>query len=610
MQDQIGLAPDSLADLPVLKANELPDLLRQSREVLIVLDSDFRIVWHNPAARSVLEWSETEHFGDKLLDVVHPDDRDRIGRLLELAEASCQATYRINCYTGGHRSLEAHISSFGADHLLLSHRDPTAVEEAAQMRHQATHDQLTGLPTRSPYVEALTHGLARVARSKKYVAALFLDLDGFKAVNDGLGHEAGDELLIQVGERLSGCLRTTDMVARFGGDEFVVFAEDLSNSGDAEIVATNLINALETPFTLSQGEANISASIGVAVSADADLAAEDLMRDADAAMYHVKAHGKNGYKLYDDLLRAVAADRKDLESALRTALTEGQFRTYYQPIVEMLTGEVHSFDVSTRWDHPLRGELSIGEWVTLAEEVGLIVDIDRWVLRSACQQAAEWQDQYTEHEDLVVWVEVSTRQLLRKDFVDTVADVLASVDGRRGSLGIALRERSLAKHPQQAKQVLSSLATLGVRLELEEFSGGCFSPSQLQELPFDTVKLDRTLTEELGDPRARRALAGIIALCRNLDLDVVAKGLDDATHLTTMLQIQCDSGLGTLFAPSLPAEQAGEVLVRGHRWNFHRDWGIVVATATEEQGKAPPETFNASDRASSIAGLGSPAVRP
>jgi diguanylate cyclase (GGDEF)-like protein len=437
--------------------------------------------------------------------------------------------------------------------------DVTARREAEeQLRHQAFHDPLTGLANRALFTDRVEHALVLGGRTGTGVAVLFLDLDDFKAINDSLGHVAGDRLLAAAGGRLRETLSPAYTVARLGGDEFAILVEDPNAPTAALDAAERLIAALETPFELEGREVFVTASVGIALGGEAD----ELLRSADVAMYRAKAGGKAQYVVYTPRMDEDLVGRLELVSDLRRARVEEDFVLHYQPVVDLVTGAVHGVEALVRWQHPTRGLVSPGDFVPLAEETGRIVELGRWVLGEACRQAARWRGQLPGVRSLAVSVNVSTRQVRRSVLVDDVQAALAESGLPPEALVLELTESVLARRREELTAVLEEVAALGVRIALDDFGTGYSSLSLLQDLPVDSLKVDRSFVRDLDtSPRRAGFVRAIVDLADALGVTVIAEGVETEAQVAELRRLGCRVGQGFLFARPLEARALEELLV-------------------------------------------------
>ncbi len=435
--------------------------------------------------------------------------------------------------------------------------------------HQALHDPLTGLPNRARLQEQLAHALG--GANPERVSVLVLDLDGFKHVNDSLGHAAGDALLAQVAERLLGATRGTDTVARLGGDEFAVLIENARVADDAVVVADRILGALRTPFDLDGSEAVVGTSVGIALAADAlardgesadtsaaasniDALGESLLRDADLAMYRAKGAGRGRYVFFEPSMHAEAVSRLELEADLRAALSRGEFRLAFQPVVALDTGTVVGFEALVRWHHPTRGLVPPVAFIPLAEETGLIVPLGRWVLGEACRQARAWAG-VGRGAGLTLNVNVSGRQLYTTSFLEDVRVALCTSGIVPAQLVLELTESVMIDRPDLALDRFTALKALGVRLAVDDFGTGYSALSYLRQFPFDVLKMDKSFVDHVAGGGQPAALAGaIVALGAALSLRTVAEGIETAAQAAVLGRMGCALGQGYYFGRPLAPE--------------------------------------------------------
>jgi diguanylate cyclase (GGDEF)-like protein len=433
-----------------------------------------------------------------------------------------------------------------------------------QMRHAAVHDALTGLPNRTLLLDRLRHALDRTARDGGRVALLFLDLDNLKVLNDSLGHHAGDELLCAIGPRLRGELRLSDTVARFGGDEFVVVCEDVDDEAHAVVIAERIVRAFDDPFMAGGEERYGSVSVGVVVTDPAaPRSAEELLSDADAAMYRAKERGRGRCEVFDAGLRDRITARLRVESDLRRALEgEGRLWVAYQPYYRLPGRQVAGVEALVRWDHPERGSVPPSDFIPMAEDSGLVVPLGARVLRAACEQVARWQRE-TPHADLRLTVNVSARQMARAEFVETVQETLAATGLRPDSLGLEITEGLLLEETPATTLTIELLQSLGVRLLLDDFGTGYSSLRYLQRYPLDGLKVDRAFVAGLGDEGDGDGaiVEAIVGMARALGMAVIPEGVETEGQLERLTAIGCDYAQGFLLSRPLPAP-ALEALLR------------------------------------------------
>ncbi len=433
-----------------------------------------------------------------------------------------------------------------------------------ELLRQAFYDQLTGLANRSLFRDRVQHALSRVSRERDMVAVMFLDLDNFKGTNDTLGHAAGDDLLSMVATRLLNATRGCDTVARLGGDEFAVLLENVRGEEDATIVADRIELALNHPVQLSSGiTVRVSASIGIARATAGD-GVEELLRNADVAMYAAKSGTRGGHVFFDASMHAALVDRVTLESDLRRALDAGEFWVAYQPIVSLDTHEVLGIEALVRWAHPTKGNVPPMDFISLAEETGLIIPIGRWVLRQACQRTAQWNARRTDGHTFSVTVNLSVRQLESPSLVADVQAALADGGLAAEHLVLEITENALMHRTESTIERLHELKAIGVRLAIDDFGTGYSSLSYLQQFPVDILKIDRSFTDGLMRGSHDDALARtIIALGDLLTLRTIAEGVEHARQHSRLRDLGCDYGQGYLFSRPLAAADVDRLLERG-----------------------------------------------
>ena len=439
----------------------------------------------------------------------------------------------------------------------------------AQLEHQAFHDPLTGLPNRALLMDRLDHGLARARRDGSAIAVLFLDLDRFKAINDSLGHETGDRLLVEAARRLEGCVRPGDTAARFGGDEFVVLLGRVANEGEAIRVAERVLEALGPSFGLVGHELYVTASVGIALSRTPWDRPRDLLRDADAAMYRAKERGKARYALFEEEMNARALRHLALEGDLRRAAQNPgeEFVVHYQPKAELSTGEIVCVEALVRWRHPERGLLSPEEFVPLAEELDLVVPLGRWVIGEACAQLARWQSSSPTEPPLTASANLSAKQFEHEGLVGDVARALEESGLAPGCLILEITESAVMKNAPLAASVMRKLKALGVELSIDDFGTGYSSLSYLTRFPLDYLKIDRSFVAGLGeDPNDTVVALGIIELAHAMDLKVVAEGVETEGQLNRLRGMGCDMAQGDYLSGALPADEAASLLSARPRW--------------------------------------------
>jgi diguanylate cyclase (GGDEF)-like protein/PAS domain S-box-containing protein len=523
----------------------------------------------SPACVAITGYSPEELIGTSPFRLVAAEDRDAVrayARLVSEREEPATAAYRLRCKDGQLRWLETTARAVrddaGVRELVSVTRDISERKQAEiELSHAALHDTLTGLPNRALFLDRLGLALRRTERRSGSVAVLFCDLDRFKVVNDSLGHDAGDRLLVDVAKRIVTALRPADTVARFGGDEFTILCEDIAGEIEAATIAQRIVDVFRDPFLLEDGEVFLATSLGIAIARGNDDRAEDLIRDADAAMYRAKERGKGRYEIFDEAMRADAVARLETESALRRAVERGELRLHYQPEVNLATGAVRGFEALVRWDHPQRGLLGPNAFIPLAEETGLIVPIGEWVLREACTEAARWAA--VSSEPLTLSVNLSARQLAQQDLVAMVRRAMAETGIDPATLCLEITESAVMESGSATTAQLRALKSLGIRLAIDDFGTGFSSLAHLRRFPVDVLKIDGTFVAGLGhEPQDASIAAAVISLAHALGLDTVAEGIETEEQLTILRSLGCDLGQGYLFGRPAPIEETVHLLAR------------------------------------------------
>jgi len=451
----------------------------------------------------------------------------------------------------------AALSLDGAREALRSHQE--------QLSYQALHDPLTDLPNRSLFSDRLDHALESLARRPSRLAVLFVDVDRFKLINDSMGHAKGDQVLVTMAERLKAAVRPGDTVARFGGDEFVVLCEDIAGEAEAQAIAERLRAAAEQPIVVGGAQFVVTASTGIALASSPSVSADELLRDADAAMYQAKDDGRNQTRVFADSLRAKLLHRLDTEVDLRRAISAGELRVHYQPIVDLGTGEVVEVEALARWEHPERGLVPPGDFIPVAEETGLVVPLGEWVLRESCRQVSQWRARFPDLavSGLGLSVNFSGRQLSQRDIVDVVDRALSDAGLPASSLTLEITESVLMSDARHAVEVVGALGALGVRFSIDDFGTGYSSLSYLKRFSAQVLKIDRSFVDGLGrDPQDTAIVTATIALARALAMDTIAEGVEDPDQLAYLRRLGCQRAQGYYFSRPVPPDALAVLLAR------------------------------------------------
>ncbi len=560
-----------------------------AHEAVVVVDNDYRVIYASPSAVAVLGLALDRTSRLHPSDVVHPGDLDSVLRVSEAARATpgshYEVTFRARNPIKGWRWVEVagtnllHDSKVGG--VVSTIRDVTEqLQLEARLKHLADHDELTSLPSRRPLIAHLEVALANNRRFGGRVAALFLDVDRFKVVNDSLGHQAGDRLLQELASRLSKALRPQDRAGRFGGDEFVIIVPDAAGPSEVIDIADRVRREVGGSFVLGDEEVFVTTSIGIALALGTE-SPEELLRDADAAMYEAKAGGRDRVKLFDGAMRLQVVERLDIEQSLRRALERDELCVHYQPVVGLGTGRIQGVEALVRWNHPERGLLMPGQFLAVAEETGLIVDIGRLVLREACTQASSWHGSNgTGEQDhgsrslpgqdgssgrlLPTYVNLSARQLADANLVNDVQEIIDLTGVHAPSIHFEITEDALMVDTVATRCTLVALRNLGVRLAIDDFGTGYSSLSYLKHFPVDSLKIDKAFVDGLGNDAGDAAItAAIVEVAQHLGLTTVAEGIERLDQAEWLAALGCDLGQGFHYAPAMPVDELADMLALG-----------------------------------------------
>lgn len=544
-------------------------LVQHASDLITVVEADSTISYQSPSVQRVLGYPSEQIIGQKLERLLHPDERSRMLSLLVEGRGSSTESQTLECrlrhQDGTWLNFEIlrtdlmHDENVGG--IVLNARDISERKAfERQLTHQAFHDPVTNLANRALFSDRVQHALSRQAREKSGLAVLFIDLDDFKIINDSLGHGPGDQVLAEVGKRLTRCVRPMDTVARFGGDEFAILLEDLESLGLVTEVADRVLADLGDALNVEGKQVSALASVGIAtVFGDQafTLGADELMRNADVAMYSAKRNGKGHYMLFEPDMHAAVLERLELKGDLQRALHEEEFVLHYQPVVTLDTERISGFEALVRWNHPERGYVQPLQFIPLAEETGLILPLGDWVLREACKQAAVLQAAYPRDPALTMSVNLSARQLQHRGLVAEVMKALADSKVDPTTIILEITESVLMTDTEAAIMKLNELKGLGVRVAIDDFGTGYSSLSYLSRFPVDILKIDQSFVSQLGEQDEDSALAGaIVKLSEALSLQTVAEGIELADQMDRLVQLGCVSGQGFHFAKPMSIEGA------------------------------------------------------
>jgi PAS domain S-box-containing protein len=571
--------------------DELFQLITENAaDMIAVVDGDGHRLYNSPAYEKVLGYSAEELSSSSSIDQIHPSDRERVTEAAAKARATRRGQrleYRMRHKDGGWRILESTASPIqtaaGSDRLVIVNRDITERKRAEEMlAHNAFHDGLTDLPNRVLFVDRLQHALLRARRHSDYkFAVLFVDIDEFKVVNDSLGHSVGDELLVEVARRLSVSFRDTDTIARsadagnlgsqpgdslarLGGDEFTVLLEDVFEPSDAIRVAQRIQEKLAVPFVIAKQQIVISSSIGVVLSSNSYSAPEDLLRDAELAMYRAKRTGKARCAVFDPAMHSSAVRRLTLETDLRRGLERGEIIVYYQPIVSLQSGKIAGFEALSRWRRP-EGLVSPAEFIPVADQTGLILPINRALMRDAFQQLKVWQSQFSCDPPLAISVNISSRQFVEADLAEVIGGIIEQTATDPGTVHLEITETIAMGDADQAFKVLLQLKALGIHLSIDDFGTGYSSLSRLPRFPVDALKIDRVFIAQMNNDRDSYEIVRlIIMLAHNMGLKVVAEGCETEQQVAEIKRLGCEMAQGYLYSPPVAPEAAFGLLLRSY----------------------------------------------
>jgi diguanylate cyclase (GGDEF)-like protein/PAS domain S-box-containing protein len=547
------------------RERDMRTLFKQNPQPMWVWDrATLRFLEVNDAAVAHYGYTRDEFLAMRITEIRPPEEVPALlAALDEPLGVTHSGTWKHRLKDG--RIIEAEVTSHelvfdGVDAVLLAIQDVTERNRLeGQLRHRAFHDALTQLANRSLFADRIEHAIARQVRAEASVAVVVGDLDGFKTINDSLGHTAGDQLLVAAAQRLQNQLRPGDTAARLGGDEFAVLLEDVADVEEVQALAGRLLEVFTEPYAIAGKQLLVTASLGVAVNRPGD-GAEELVRNADMAMYLAKSSGKACYRVYEPEMHHAALARLDLEAELRQALRAGQFVVHYQPTVHVGTGEVRGFEALVRWDHPERGLLPPAQFIPLAEETGLIVELGHWVLGQACTQTRAWQLEHPQL-DLGISVNLSPRQFRDPRLIDDVASVLVGTGLDAPSLTLEITESVLVDEPGPAVDCLHEREALGVKVALDDFGTGYSSLGRLRELPIDVLKIDKGFIDGVAhDAESRGLVEAILRMAETLDLDTIAEGVEDARQADWLQGLGSGLVQGYLYSHPLPAASIPEFL--------------------------------------------------
>jgi diguanylate cyclase (GGDEF)-like protein/PAS domain S-box-containing protein len=542
----------------------------------------------NRSLCKLLGYSEQELLQMNFQSVTHPDDLgDSLADMYRMLEGRLVNTMREKRYIHkqGHVVWATISTSSVFDehgkpmHFILQAQDITERKQAEeQLHHAAFYDSLTGLPNRALFTE---HLQLTINRSKQYpehmYGVLFLDIDRFKNINDSLGHVVGDQLLKAVAERLARCVRPEDTVSRFGGDEFAILLNGINHSADALAITERILRAIEAPFKLSGYDVFTSTSIGVALSTIGYTGTEEILRDADTAMYRAKEQGKGRLEVFDKVMHARAIARLQLENDLRHALERREFEVFYQPIMNLEEGSLSGFEALIRWQHPVRGLVSPVEFIPVAEDTELIIPIGQWVLLEACRQVREWQSAFPSEKPLTISVNLSGKQFKQPDLVGQVKRILYQTGLDPHCLRLEITESMVMEDAESAIAMLRQLRSLNVQLSIDDFGTGYSSLSYLHRFPVNILKVDKSFVMRMSiDEESLGIVETIITLASKLRMQVVAEGIETGEQWNRLKALQCQYGQGFLFSEPVPAAEAEALISNERQRHLKPDENVIT----------------------------------
>ncbi len=556
----------------------LKSLIQNSSDVIVLVSGDGTVTMVSDACERA--WGQTADalVGKSVFDLIETEDASRIRRLFDesvlVDTAQIASEGKVVCSDGGVKEFELHFANLLDDPdvsgVLLTFHDLTERKKFEQeLAHHAFHDRLTALPNRALFLDRLTHRLKAREIDGNNFAVLFIDLDNFKVINDSLGHDAGDKLLIEVAARLQSVVRPVDTVARMGGDEFTIILDEAANADEAVEVGERILKALVTPLSLGDREIFVTSSIGVVMASDSTLDAAGLLRDADTAMYEAKGNGKAGVTVFEASMNLHAVDRMELESDLRVAIENEQFFLAYQPIVDMDTGRLRDVEALIRWQHPVRGVVAPLSFIPLAEETGLICAIGRWALREGCGQLARWNEGLQGEDRLRISVNVSARQVQEKGYIAEILATVTEFGIEPRLVELEVTETAMLNDLVKMKGVFDELRKIGFRIAIDDFGTGYSSMAYLSHLPVDTLKIDRSFVIPLGeDDRAIGVVQAMITMAHTLGLGITGEGVETHEQLKSLQVMGCDLGQGFLFDRPMTPESVTQLLGRPEKSPF------------------------------------------
>jgi diguanylate cyclase (GGDEF)-like protein/PAS domain S-box-containing protein len=565
-------------------------IVNSSPDIVFMLDKNGRFTFLNNKIETILGYKKTDLIGRHYKSIIDPSDIERAHYLFEEQSGKRRESWgseiKLLAKRQNHSARHFEITFFPIERQVNKKpngiaeskiigtygtaRDITERKEAEEfINFQAYHDLLTRLPNRALFKDRLNISLAQAKRNKSNLAVMFLDLDRFKIINDTLGHAMGDRLLQSVSQRLESCVRKCDTLSRFGGDEFTLLLPTLSSAEDARTIAKKIIRTLKEPFILGDHEVYVGVSIGIAVYPNGGDTVEQLIQNADVAMYHVKGRGKDGYQYYNEAMAIHTSNRLNLERDLRNALENNEFRVYYQPQISTLTGKMIGVEALVRWQHPERGLIFPGEFIPLAEETRLMSDINDWVLKTACKEVKAWIDHG--HSDIRLSVNFSPLQVEHPRFVQRLLSCLRLTNFPPNKFEIELTENVIMNDLENMTQKLRQLSEHGLTIAIDDFGTGYSSLNYLRKLHIHTLKVDQSFIQDIRDTQNEACIVNaIVSMAHGLKLNIVAEGVETKTQLNYLKSLGCHEIQGFYYGRAVPADEAFNKL------HFNADQLIAV----------------------------------
>jgi len=562
------LASQALTTLDLQRAfTERDRFFGLSLELMAIVNIDGNFIQLNNAWQKILGYPKETFKERSLFSFVRSRDRKHMLAVIQQSDLDREPRvdqYRFRCHNGKTRWLSCSMIRFQDENLYyIAARDVTDQVLAEEKLFQdARHDALTGLFNRALFMERLEQAIDHANRQSYFeFAVLYLDLDRFKLINDSLGHLAGDDLLVEVSNRLSHAIRNTDTVARLGGDEFIILLVDMKNPPDAGRMAQRLLASISEPMMVRGSKVSISASIGITFSSLKYDNNVDVLRDADIAMYAAKNAGKSQYMVFDQVMHEKAVTQLEMEIDLRHAINENEFTLHFQPIIDINSGHIVSIEALIRWHHPKKGFVSPLDFISVAEENGLIVPIGQWVFEEACKAIKQFQEQLSDQNALSIHINISARQFWHNDFIDNIVAFCKKIELETKNVILEVTESVIINSANDAAEIFQSIKAQGFLLYIDDFGTGFSSLSYLHQFPFDGLKIDRSFVNQMGkSDKCDKLVNTIVVLAKNFDIDLVAEGVETSDQAERLRQMGCNFAQGFLYSKPIPMPEIIDLL--------------------------------------------------